>query len=161
MSDDTIHDETTRTHPQHSGTPTGAGQGTDAGELFNKLTSNEHIPPEILDEFWSLFGLTTKLTFIDGAALKRQKLMIKQLILSKIQDMPDGTFSGDIERLLTQIEMEHEKQLLRSKGLRMNERELQSANTYATYGERNLGPDQTQQVPLLKRILTLDFGGKK
>lgn len=136
--------------PQQSGNLPG---GTDAGELVEKLLSNEHIPPELARDFWVLFGRTAKLTFITEADRTRLMLKFEYLRLTALECIPPGDFQEQAEQDLYSIGMEFEMNLLRARGHRMNERELLGASTYATFSERPMGNAAGENVGLFSRLV--------
>lgn len=137
--------------------------GIDAGELIEKLLSNEHIPDHIRDQFWVLFGRTSKLTFINEQRLKRLMLRFELLRITALESIPPGDYQEGLESLLYSIGLEFEMNLCRSLGHRLNERELMGASTYATFAERPLSTGQ-ENIPFFNRLIGAGknlMGGQK
>lgn len=157
------------------GTDTGRGDvknntsnfpgGTDAGELVEKLLSNEHIPDYLARDFWVLFGRTAKLTFITEEDRRRLMLKFEYLRLTALEMIPPGKYQEQAEHELFSIGIEFEMNLLRARGHRMNERELLGASTYATFSERPMGSQSGENVGLFNRVINeskraIGMGGK-
>jgi len=133
--------------------PSNIQGGTDAGELVEKLLSNEHIPEHLVESFWVLFGRTAKLTFITEEDRRRLMLRFEYLRTTALECIPPGEYQERAEQELYSIGMEFEMNLLRARGKRMNERELLGASTYATFSERPMGGQAGENIGLFGRVI--------
>jgi hypothetical protein len=113
--------------------------GMDASELVESLLSNEHIPEHLLKQLWVLFGKSTKLSFLKDNDIKNLMLQFELLRLTIIESIPKSAYDEELELQLIQIRMEFELNLNRSRGARMNERELLGSSTTASFSERAMG----------------------
>lgn len=111
----------------------------DASELVESLLSNEHIPKDLLKELWVLFGKSTKLSFLKDNDIKMLMLQFELLRLTIIENVPKSCYDEKLEMDLIQIRIEFELNLNRSRGSKMNERELLGSSTTASFSERNMG----------------------
>lgn len=111
----------------------------DASELVESLLSNEHIPPHLLKQLWALFGKSTKLSFLKDSDIKMLMLQFELLRLTIIESLPKSQYTEELEMTLIQVGMELSLNLNRSRGGRMNERELLSSSTTASFTERSMG----------------------
>lgn len=144
--------------------------GTDAGELVEKLLSNDHVadlltnqifPEHVRSMFAVLFGRTTKLTFINDEQFRVLWLMWLDTKYIALQSVPKGDYQVAAEGILKIAGMEFYMNLCRSKGHRLNERELLSASTSATFSERPIGGNQSENVPFFNRLINAVKGGKQ
>jgi len=115
------------------------GGGMDASELVESLLSNEHIPKKLLNQLWVLFGKSTKLSFLKDEDIRMLMLQFELLRLTIIESIPKSAYNEDLEMELIQIRIEFELNLNRSRGARMNERELLGSSTTASFTERQMG----------------------
>lgn len=128
--------------------------GTDAGELVEKLLSNEHIPEHLANAFWVLFGRTAKLTFITEEDRQRMMLRFEYLRITALECIPPGEYQEQAEQELYSIGMEFEMNLMRARGVKgMNERILMGASTYATFSERPIGQQAGDNIGLFGRVI--------
>jgi hypothetical protein len=116
-----------------------SGGGMDASELVESLLSNSHIPSDVVDEFWVLFGKSTKLSFLKDNDITMLMLQFELLRLTIIENIPKSEYNEKLEMKLIQIRIEFELNLNRSRGARMNERELLGSSTTASFTERPMG----------------------
>ncbi len=116
----------------------GAG-GMDASELVESLLSNAHIPKDVVEELWVLFGKSTKLSFLKDDDIRMLMLQFELLRLTIIESIPKSAYDEKLEMKLIQIRIEFELNLNRSRGARMNERELLGSSTTASFTERQMG----------------------
>ncbi len=135
----------------------GAG-GMDASELVESLLSNEHIPKKLLEKLWVLFGKSTKLSFLKDQDITMLMYQFELLRLTIIESIPKSAYDEDLEMELIQIRIEFELNLNRSRGARMNERELLGSSTTASFSERQMG-HQADNPGFMDKIADL-FGGK-
>jgi hypothetical protein len=113
--------------------------GMDPGELVESLLSNIHVPVRLQEQMWVLFGKSTKLSFLGNDDIRDLMLQFELLRLTIIESIPVSEYNEDLEMDLIQIRMEFELNLNRSKGARMNERELLGSSTSASFTERPMG----------------------
>jgi hypothetical protein len=113
--------------------------GMDASELVESLLSNEHIPEPLLKQMWVLFGKSTKLSFLKDNDIKMLMYQFELLRLTIIESIPKSAYDEDLELQLIQIRMEFELNLNRSRGGRLNERELLGSSTSATFNSQQMG----------------------
>jgi len=66
-------------------------------------------------------------------------LQFELLRLTIIESIPKSAYNEDLEMELIQIRIEFELNLNRSRGARMNERELLGSSTTASFTERQMG----------------------
>jgi len=111
----------------------------DASELVESLLSNEHIPEHLLKQLWVLFGKSTKLSFLKDNDIKNLMLQFELLRLTVIESVPKSAYNEELEMSLIQIRVEFELNLNRSRGSKMNERELLGSSTSATFAPQNMG----------------------
>lgn len=135
----------------------GAG-GMDASELVESLLSNEHIPKKLLKNLWVLFGKSTKLSFLKDEDIRQLMLQFELLRLTIIESIPKSAYNEELELELIQIRMEFELNLNRSRGARMNERELLGSSTTASFSERQMG-NRSEEPGFLDKLSRM-FGGK-
>ena len=128
----------------------GAG-GMDASELVESLLSNEHIPKKLLTQLWVLFGKSTKLSFLKDNDIVMLMYQFELLRLTIIESIPKSAYNEDLEMELIQIRIEFELNLNRSRGARMNERELLGSSTTASFSERQMG-HQSDEPGFLDKI---------
>ncbi len=113
--------------------------GMDASELVESLLSNEHIPKPLLKQLWVLFGKSTKLSFLKDNDIKMLMYQFELIRLTIIESVPKSAYDEELELSLIQIRIEFELNLNRSRGARMNERELLGSSTTASFSERQIG----------------------
>ncbi len=135
----------------------GAG-GMDASELVESLLSNEHIPKKLLNQLWVLFGKSTKLSFLKDQDITMLMYQFELLRLTIIESIPKSAYDEDLEMELIQIRIEFELNLNRSRGARMNERELLGSSTTASFSERQMG-HQSDNPGFMDKLAGL-FGAK-
>ena len=111
----------------------------DASELVESLLSNEHIPEHLLEQLWVLFGKSTKLSFLKDNDIKMMMLQFELLRLTIIESIPKSAYDEELEMSLIQIRVEFELNLNRSRGGRLNERELLASSTTATFSSKEMG----------------------
>ena len=111
----------------------------DASELVESLLSNEHIPEHLLKQLWVLFGKSTKLSFLKDNDIKMMMLQFELLRLTIIESIPKSEYNEELEMSLIQIRVEFELNLNRSRGGRLNERELLASSTTATFSSKEMG----------------------
>jgi hypothetical protein len=162
MTELTEHElpETTGAHqPGLSGQVPG---GMDAGELVDKLLDNEHteelfelkiFPRHVRAAMKILFGKSTKLTFIDDRQFRYLMREWELQRLTAIESITRQEYQEDAELILYSVGLEFYLNLCRSKGHRMNERELMSASTYATFSERPMGTGQSENVGFFNNLV--------
>ena len=131
--------------------------GMDASELVESLLSNEHIPEKLKKQLWVLFGKSTKLSFLKDNDIKNLMLQFELLRLTIIESIPKSAYNEDLEMDLIQIRIEFELNLNRSRGARMNERELLGSSTTASFTERPMGRS-AEEPGFLDKIARM-FGG--
>jgi len=146
----------TETHRGFDDIP-GSG-GMEPSELVESLLSNEHIPAKLKKQLWVLFGKSTKLSFLKDSDIRGLMLQFELLRLTIIESIPKSAYNEDLEMDLIQIRMEFELNLNRSRGARMNERELLGSSTTASFSERPIG--HSADEPGFMDKLSKMFGGK-
>lgn len=129
----------------------------DASEMVESLLSNEHIPKHLQMEMWVLFGKTTKLSFLKDDDIRNLMLQFELLRLTIIESLPKSEYNEELEMSLIQVRMEFELNLNRSRGARMNERELLGSSTTASFSERPMG-HSTDDPGFLSKLMKA-FGG--
>ena len=112
--------------------------GMDASELVESLLSNEHIPKDLLKDLWVLFGKSTKLSFLKDNDIKMLMLQFELLRLTILENVPKSFYNEKLEMDLIQIRIEFELNLNRSRGGRMNERELLASSTTASFSSKDM-----------------------
>lgn len=132
-------------------------EGMEPSELVESLLSNAHIPPKLLKQLWVLFGKSTKLSFLKDEDIRGLMLQFELLRLTIIESIPKSAYDEELEMSLIQIRMEFELNLNRSRGSRMNERELLGSSTTASFTERPMG--HSSEDPGFFGKLTKIFGG--
>ena len=118
--------------------PGGSGN-MDASELVESLLSNQHIPEHLLKQLWVLFGKSTKLSFLKDRDIEMLMYQFELIRLTIIESVPKSAYDEELELSLIQIRIEFELNLNRSRGSKMNERELLGSSTTASFSERNMG----------------------
>jgi hypothetical protein len=111
----------------------------DPSELIESLLDNSHVPRNLQSQLWSLFGKSSKLTFITEEDVRTLMLEFELLRLTIIESIPKSAYDENLEMTLIQIRMEFEFNIRRSKGSKMNERELLGSSTSATFSDRQMG----------------------
>lgn len=110
--------------------------GMEPSELVESLLSNEHIPDHLRKKMWVLFGKSTKLSFLKDDDIKQHMFQFELLRLTIIESIPKAQYNEELELDLIQIQMEFSLNLSRSRGARLNERELLGSSTTASFTER-------------------------
>ena len=147
--------------PTTNGRNTNTIGSMDASEFLSKLISNKHVPNEIAHQFWVLFSMSSKITFLNEKDVKRKMMEFELLRLTFIKSIPKKEYNSAIKSMLTSIQMEFYFNLKRSCGNgRMNERELQASSTTAVFAERPLTPEHSANGGIISNFMGL-FGGSK
>jgi len=133
----TIPDEIRQDRNMNNDMP--GGGGMDASELVESLLSNEHIPKPLLKQMWVLFGKSTKLSFLKDNDIDMLMLQFELLRLTIIESIPKASYNEELEMTLIQIRIEFSLNLSRSRGGRLNERELLGSSTSATFNSQQMG----------------------
>lgn len=133
-----VPDELRQERNMHMGDDVPSGS-MDASELVESLLSNEHIPKDIQKQWWVLFGKSTKLSFLNQEDIDHLLLEFELLKLTTLESIPKNAYDEKLEHQLIMARMEFELNLRRSKGGRLNERELLGSSTQATFSERSMG----------------------
>lgn len=130
--------------------PATRGMINEPTEFVQKLLENTHVPRHLVLKYWVLFGQSTKLTFFNEKEVEIMLLRWEILKTTIIESIPKSAFNEDMEFDLEQMEIEFINNLNRAKGSAshgMNERELISANTSATYSEIDLNKNKEESKP--------------
>lgn len=138
--------------------PTPSPQGTDAGEMMEKLLSNDHVPIEIREKCWALYGNSIKLTFTTPEMKERFLNYFELIRLTILESIPKSAYNEALELEFYNAYIEFEANLGRSAGFRLNERELMATTTHATFAERQLNNGQSENVPFFSRLMRMATG---
>lgn len=130
----------------------------DSGEMVEKLLSNEHIPPALVEELWALFGRSSKLSFLDDRAVALAKIEFEMLKIDIIESIPKSEYDEQLEIKLRMISWETLMNINRSHGGRAgNEREM-LATQITSHSERPVETPQSSSG-YGQRLLRIFKGG--
>ena len=130
----------------------GSGAGMDSAELLKTLLSNEHIPEGVKKQLWALFSHTVKLTFLTEKDVQTYLLKWKLIRLAIIKSIPKSAYDDAIKLELLNVGIEYESNIRKSLGAKMNYIELITAEIRATFDERPLGVQSSNNVSFVKRL---------
>lgn len=129
--------------------------GIDASEFMKELISNDNIPEEIIKgaSFWTAFGRSTKLSFLDFEDITYLMLQFEILLVRFKQDIPKIYVTPRMLSTLTNIKMEYYVNLCRARGNgTINERMAITVSSNASFTDRPIEKPSINNPGILSRL---------